>query len=142
MLTSAGVPATSVANLQLNTLADGLFHAATLLLTVAGTWLLWSSARRRHVPWPAKLLLGGILLGWGLFNLVEGIVDHELLGIHHVNETVPRSQWLWWDAAFLVWGAAMAAGGWLLLRRGRAEVARRLAGLNDPQRPAGAGRAA
>src|SRR5215211_1485884 len=31
MLTSAGYPATSFANLQLNTLADGLFHVATYL---------------------------------------------------------------------------------------------------------------
>jgi len=36
MLTSAGYPATSVANLQLNTLADGLFHVATYLFTLIG----------------------------------------------------------------------------------------------------------
>jgi uncharacterized membrane protein len=29
-----------------------------------------------------------MLIGFGLFNLVEGIIDHHLLGIHHVNETV------------------------------------------------------
>jgi len=26
--------------------------------------------------------------------VVQGIVDHHLLGIHHVNETVPREQWI------------------------------------------------
>jgi hypothetical protein len=25
----------------------------------------------------------------------------------------------WWDLAFLAWGAAMAAAGWLLHRQGR-----------------------
>jgi uncharacterized membrane protein len=63
-----------------------------------------------------------MLIGFGGFNLVEGLVDHQLLGLHHVNETAPREQWLYWDMAFLVWGAAMVADGWLLLRRGRQEA--------------------
>ena len=46
-------------------------------------------------------------MGFGLFNLVEGIVDHHILGIHHVNETVPPEQWIYWDVGFLVWGALM-----------------------------------
>ena len=123
MLTSAGYPATTVGNLELNTVADGLFHAATWLFTVAGIALLWGAARRRHDRWPAKLLWGGILAGWGAFNVVEGLVDHQLLGLHHVNERGPPEQWLWWDLGFLVWGAAMLAAGALLLRRGRQEAA-------------------
>jgi uncharacterized membrane protein len=31
-----------------------------------------------------------MLLGFGIFNTVEGIIDHHLIGIHHVNETVGR----------------------------------------------------
>ena len=123
MLTSAGYPATTVGNLALNTVADGLFHAATWGLTVAGLALLWGAARRRHAPWPASVLWGGALAGWGGFNLVEGLIDHHLLGLHHVNETVPPGQWLWWDLGFLVWGAVLLAAGWLLLRSGRREVA-------------------
>src|SRR5829696_265519 len=65
---------------------------------------------------------GGMLLGFGAFNLVEGILDHQLLGLHHVNERVPREQWIYWDLAFLVWGAAMLIGGWLLLKRGKQEM--------------------
>jgi hypothetical protein len=63
-----------------------------------------------------------MLMGFGIFNLVEGVIDHQLLGIHHVNETVPRDQWIWWDLGFLIWGAAMLVGGWFLLRRGRQET--------------------
>ena len=66
-------------------------------------------------------------LGWGTFNLVEGVVDHQILGIHHVNETVPREQWIYWDLGFLAWGAAMVVGGWYLLKRGREETRRRIA---------------
>ncbi len=58
-------------------------------------------------------------MGFGLFNVVEGIVDHFLLGIHHVNETVPREQWIVWDIGFLVWGGVMLIGGWLLVRSGK-----------------------
>jgi uncharacterized membrane protein len=123
MLTSAGYPATTLGNLELNTAADGVFHAATWGLTVAGLALLWGAARRRHARWPATLLWGGALAGWGGFNLVEGLLDHHLLGLHHVNETAPPAQWLWWDLGFLGWGAVMLAAGWWLLRRGRQEVA-------------------
>ena len=35
--------------------------------------------------WTSRVLWGWILVGWGLFNLVEGIVDHHILGIHHVR---------------------------------------------------------
>ena len=61
-------------------------------------------------------------MGFGIFNLVEGIVDHHLLAIHHVNETVPREQWIYWDLGFLVWGAIMLIVGWILLRRGKQET--------------------
>ena len=60
--------------------------------------------------WSGKLLAGTLLIGFGIFNLVEGIIDHHVLGIHHVNETVPRDQWIWWDLGFLIWGAAMLVG--------------------------------
>lgn len=123
LLTSAGYPPESVENLKVNTLWDGLFHASTYVLTVLGLWILWRYSRTNHIRWSGKLLLGTFLMGFGIFNLAEGIIDHQILGIHHVNETVSREQWIYWDIAFLVWGAAMLIGGWLLLRAGRRETA-------------------
>jgi uncharacterized membrane protein len=122
MLTSAGYPADSVVNLEVNTFADGLFHASTYGFVVAGLAVLWRRARRRHLRWSGKLLVGTLLMGFGLFNVVEGVVDHQLLGLHHVNETVPRGQWVYWDVGFLLWGAAMLAGGWWLWRAGARET--------------------
>jgi len=52
---------------------------------------------------------------------LSGIVDHHLLGIHHVNETVPRDQWIYWDVGFLIWGAAMLVIGWMVFHSGEAE---------------------
>jgi uncharacterized membrane protein len=119
MATSAGYPADSLANLQLNVMLDGLFHAATYVFTAAGLFILWRSARKPHFRWSAQLLFATILMGFGIFNLVEGTINHHLLGLHHVNETVARDQWIYWDVGFLVWGAAMLAGGWLVLRSAR-----------------------
>ena len=70
------------------------------------------------------MLVGTIVMGFGIFNLVEGIIDHEILGIHHVNETVLPDQWIYWDIGFLIWGAAMVVGGWLLLRAGERDRVR------------------
>jgi uncharacterized membrane protein len=63
-----------------------------------------------------------MLLGFGAFNVVEGIIDHQILGVHHVNETVPREEWLYWDIGFLVWGAVMLIAGWWLMRSGQRET--------------------
>jgi uncharacterized membrane protein len=122
MLTSAGYPANTVQNLEVNTRWDGLFHLSTYLFVLLGLLMLWRAAQRTHVRWSGKLLAGTLLMGFGLFNLVEGLMDHHLLGLHHVNETVPPAQWIYWDIAFLVWGALMLWGGWRLFRAGRQET--------------------
>ena len=117
MLTSAGYPPISVANLHLNTLADGLFHAATYLFTLIGLTVLWRASTRNGIIWSAPVLIGAILIGWGIFNLVEGLIDHQLLGLHHVRDDLPPGPAkLGWDLAFLAWGALMLASGWWLTR--------------------------
>ena len=122
MVTSAGYPADSVRNLEINTFLDGLFHASTYVFVAAGLAILWRHAHRVHVRWSTKLLAGTMLLGFGFFNVVEGLVNHQILGLHHVNETVAPEQWVYWDVGFLGWGAAMIAVGWYLKRAGRRET--------------------
>ena len=118
---SSWYPVTSIENLKLNTLWDGVFHSGTYLFVVAGLFVLWRHAHRNHLYWSNKLLAGTLLLSFGAFNVVEGLVDHELLGIHHVNERVAVENWIYWDIGFLVWGAAMLVVGWMLVRSGRQE---------------------
>ena len=119
MATSAGYPTDSLDNLKFNTLLDGLFHASTYVFVVIGLVLLWRAAHRQHLWWSGKMLTGSFLMGFGLFNVVEGIVDHHFLKLHHVNETVPPEQWIYWDVGFLVWGAVMLFAGWQLLKAGK-----------------------
>lgn len=123
MVTSAGYPADTLGNLRLNVMLDGLFHACTYLFTASGLFILWRTARKQHFRWSPKLLAASMLMGFGLFNLVEGVLDHHLLGLHHVNETAPREHWVYWDIGFLIWGAAMLAGGWMLRRKGNRDAA-------------------
>jgi uncharacterized membrane protein len=119
MLTSAGLPPTSVEAIQVNTLWDGLFHAFTWVVSFAGLVLLWRAGQRSDTAWSTRTFFGSLLAGWGLFNLVEGLIDHHLLGIHHVNETVPQSQWILWDLGFLALGALLVLAGWTLARSAR-----------------------
>ena len=129
-MVSTWYPVNTIENLEYNTLWDGIFHSSTYVFVVVGLFILWRHAQRGHMYWSSKLLAGTVLLGWGLFNFVEGLIDHELLGVHHVNETVPPGQRIYWDMAFLAWGLAMIVIGWLVTRQGNAETA-------DPQRVPG-----
>jgi uncharacterized membrane protein len=82
-----------------------------------GLAMLWSATGRADVPHSGRTLLGGLLLGWGLFNVVEGIIDHEVLGLHHVYEYTPNH--LPADLGFLGFGLLLLLSGWALVRAGR-----------------------
>jgi len=114
MLTSAGYPPDNVRNLTINTLFDGLFHASTWIATTIGLFLLDRAVRRGH-GWSGRRLLGGMLMGWGGFNLVEGLIDHHVLGLHHVREAAANP--LVWDIGFLILGALLMVGGYGLAKR-------------------------
>ena len=115
---SSWYPVNTIENLRLNTFWDGIFHSSTYLFLVAGLFILWRAARCRHLYWSSDLLIGSMLIGFGAFNLVEGLIDHQILGVHHVNELVPVDERIYWDVGFLAWGLIMLIGGYLCLRRG------------------------
>jgi uncharacterized membrane protein len=111
-------PRTAVVNIEINMFWDGLFHAFTWTMTALGLTLLWRAVRRGDVPLSTRTLLGSMAMGWGLFNLVEGVIDHHLLHIHHVTETPGH---LVWDLLFLASGAALILLGWALIRAGQTD---------------------
>jgi uncharacterized membrane protein len=118
------IPKTSIANIEINMFWDGLFHAVTWTTTVIGVGMLFRAARLPDVPWSERILVGGGLLGWGLFNLVEGVIDHHLLGVHHVYENAGLSIWDW---LFLGSGALLIAAGSAMIRTGSREAPARTA---------------
>jgi uncharacterized membrane protein len=110
-MVSVPYPPTSVGNLQLNTLGDGLFHLGTYIMVGIGLFLLYRATRFVHVAMLPRTLLGTMLIGFGLFNLIEGTVNHHILQIHHVRE-VP--EYLVYDLAFLAAGLLLCLAGYAL----------------------------
>ena len=111
----ASFPAATTASLEDNMVWDGLFHASTWACVAVGLWLLWRATAVGHRT-SGRCLVGLIAAGWGIFNLVEGIVDHHILSLHHVRDDVADP--LWWDLGFLALGALLIVGGFGLWRTG------------------------
>jgi uncharacterized membrane protein len=110
-------PASTVSGLEANTLADGFFHLATWVIVVVGVFLTVRAWQHGELAPPWRLQIGMGLAGWGAFNLVEGLIDHQLLGIHHVRDDLGAP--LGWDLGFLAFGAALVLVGLALARSAR-----------------------
>jgi uncharacterized membrane protein len=116
-------PAKTVAGLEDNTLADGFFHVVTWLFVFAGTIAATRAWQQGRLAPPWRLHFGAMLAGWGAFNLVEGLIDHQILGIHHLRDDLGGP--LVWDLGFLASGVLLMLVGWALVRSGaREETAR------------------
>jgi uncharacterized membrane protein len=106
-------------SMSFNMTWDGIFHSVTWLVTFVGVLMLWSAAYRRQPIPTLTRFIGGMVLGWGLFNLVEGLIDHQLLGVHYVRQ-VPN--YTVYNLTFLgIAGIGFTVIGWLLLRTGRSD---------------------
>ncbi len=127
-----GYPTDTLAGLEANVLADGFFHVAAWVLVFAGSVATLVAWRQGRLAPSWSFHFGLVLAGWGIFNLVEGVVDHHLLGVHHVRDDLGAP--LSWDVGFLVLGALLLAGGWLLHRRGLRAVEARAGAPTDPVR--------
>jgi uncharacterized membrane protein len=114
---SARTPPDTLVRMKVNMVWDGFFHAGVWTMTAIGLTMLFRAGARRDVPWSGRALLGALILGWGLFNLIEGIVDHHLLRLHHVYEYASPGTQAMFDYGFL------AVGGVLFILIGRGLIA-------------------
>ena len=124
-MVSAETAPTTLAGLETNTLADGFFHLATWVCVVAASIASIAAWRQGRLAPSYSFHFGLVLAGWGIFNLVEGLVDHQLLGVHHVRDDLGAP--LSWDLGFLASGGLLVAGGLVLHRRGVRQLHRRSA---------------
>lgn len=113
-------PVDTVSGLQLNTLADGLFHVAAWLFVVAGSITAIMAWQRGRLAPSWSFHFGLVLTGWGIFNLVEGLINHQILGVHHLRDDLGAP--LIWDLGFLAFGAALVVGGWALHKHGLVQM--------------------
>lgn len=114
---SARIPPNDLVAVKTNMVWDGYFHAGVWIVTALGVIALFRAGARRDAAWSGPALFGGWLAGWGLFNLVEGVIDHQILGLHHVVENAPDR--LTYDLAFLASGVLFLGLGTLIVRRAR-----------------------
>lgn len=109
------IPATEYVGKSVNMFWDGVFHFFCLLVVLTGIILLWKLLFRKDIDRSGKLLGGGLLVGWGLFNTIEGIIDHHLLKLHNVIEFSPNHDI--GNFAFLGISAVMIIIGYVLQRK-------------------------
>jgi uncharacterized membrane protein len=112
---SAWLPPVTMEAMRVNMVWDGYFHVLCWAFVLAGAWGLWAAGRSGRAP-SARGFFGQLLLGFGLFNLVEGVIDHHVLQTHHVVDLprhVPAFDWLF----LAVGGGLMLVVGWALARR-------------------------
>lgn len=98
----------TVAGLEENTLADGIFHVASLVVLIVGIGLVVG----RRVEW--GLLIGLVLVGWGLFHVLDQLVFHLGLGAHHIRMDVDNPEI--YDWTFTGIGIVLVLVGWVVTR--------------------------
>ena len=74
-------------------------HAAAWAAAFGGVIALWRAIRGPGRLPRTRTLLGYLLVGWGVFNLAEGLVAHHVLGLHYLH-------WL-----YVIAGAALVLVG-------------------------------
>ncbi|WP_432482202.1 DUF2243 domain-containing protein [Kineococcus esterisolvens] len=105
--------------LEVGLVSDGLLHAGGWIATVAGLFLFADLQRRRATS--RARVVGGVLLGWGAFQVYDGVVHHKVLDLHQIRygvELLPYD--LAWNGAGLL---GVLAGAAVLARARRRERA-------------------
>ncbi|QNF28206.1 DUF2243 domain-containing protein [Metabacillus elymi] len=101
-------------------ISDGIFHFAVTITLVLGGILLWLAGNPTNLSKGIRLLVGGILIGGGTFNIVEGIINHHILQIHRVKPGDPNA--LAYDLGFLAVGLLLLIIGIIIKRSGRPQL--------------------
>ncbi len=113
----------TIESLQMNLVHDGAFLVFSLIITIAGIILLWNasgSINKNSLLSNKRSFMGFILIGFGGFNAIEGIINHHLLEMHHVIDVANP---LVFDLTFLVVGGlAFVVTGGILLRSGKPQL--------------------
>lgn len=113
-MVSAIVPMTTLAGLEANTRADGVFNLSMWIATVVGFGLLWRSVSRDPAArLRTRTLVGWLLVGWGVFHFIDSLTFHALLGLHHIRQV---ETFLAYDIGFFLMGVALVAVGLYLVR--------------------------
>ncbi|WP_331232881.1 DUF2243 domain-containing protein [Natronorarus salvus] len=101
----------AIDGLRTNVMFDGLFTLGMLTLALVGAAMLWRLANGTREKLPSTYLVGSILVGAGVFNVFDGVVNHYLLGLHNVVHGTEA-----WNPHWLVVSVLLLGAGILVLR--------------------------
>ncbi|KAA0547439.1 DUF2243 domain-containing protein [Bacillus sp. BGMRC 2118] len=101
--------------------SDGIFHFGVSIALVIGGILLWLAGNPTSVEKGNRFVLGGFLMGAGIFNVVEGTINHHLLQIHRVKPGDPHA--MMYDLSFLALGFILAVIGYAIRKSSKKQQA-------------------
>lgn len=131
------VPGDAWRDIRNQILMDGLFHVLMYVVATSGLWLLWRARAQLREPGARRQAIAGAFLGFGVWNVIDVVGFHWLIGIHRIRVGVPEPLLydLGWLAAFAL---PFLMTGWWLLKRprsngdGQGAVAAALLALSVP----------
>jgi uncharacterized membrane protein len=112
----SGLQPARFADLRVQIMADGLFHAAMYLVAAAGLYMLYRARADLSLPRGGRRLLANFWIGFGAWHVLDAVLSHWVLRIHRIR--MDSANPLAWDLAWLfLFGVIPLLIGWRLRRR-------------------------
>lgn len=112
------------ATTEIGLISDGLFHAFSWFATIFSLFLFADLRRKRALQF--KRWLGGLLLGSGVFQLYDGVIQHKLMRLHQIRYNTPI---LPYDLTWNITAAALILIGLVLMNSTTSQLQQE--GLDD-----------
>lgn len=97
---------------EIGLISDGLFHAFSWFATIGGLFLLADLRRRQSLNW--LYWWGSVLVGAGLFQLYDGLIQHKVLRVHQIRYV--ENLWIY-DLVWNVAAVLLLITGFIMMRR-------------------------
>lgn len=104
-------------DIKIQLLADGIFHVLMYVIAIVALRSLWKAKQDYAVPNADRMLLANVFIGFGTWHILDGVLSHWILSIHHIR--MDSEHVLLWDLLwFFTFGVAFVLIGWCI-RNGR-----------------------
>ena len=110
-LVSNRMASDSVGQLETIMRIESTFHISMWAVTGIAIYLIWQAGRRGYLPRRPLVFSGLIILGWGAFNILDGVLFHLVFQLHNVRESGPIA---FWNSLWILWGIVFVAIGWAM----------------------------
>jgi uncharacterized membrane protein len=112
----SGLQSARFADMRVQIMADGLFHAAMYLVAAAGLYMLYRARADLSLPRGGRRLMANFWIGFGVWHVLDAVLSHWVTRIHRIRMDAANP--LAWDLAWLfLFGVIPLLAGWWLRRR-------------------------